>query len=109
MSPERIGAVLAALPSDEVQRIKHALKNAPPPKPKKRTGRPVSRSVEGERFGRWLVGPRTEKPGRIFHWCLCDCGNVAAVDKTNLVRGHSRQCRQCANKDAAKNLKYARK
>jgi hypothetical protein len=104
MDPGRIQAVLASLPADELQRIRRDLKNAPPPKPKKRTGRPISRRIEGERFGRWQVGPRADKPGRVFHWCLCDCGNVAAVDKTNLVRGHSRQCRNCAGKDVAKNL-----
>lgn len=108
IAPERIKAVLAALPADELQRIRRELKNAPAPKPKKRTGRPISRSVEGERFARWLVGPRADKPGRVFHWCLCDCGNVAAVDKANLIRGHSRQCRQCADKDGAKNLRRVR-
>jgi hypothetical protein len=82
VDPAWIEAVMRMLPREALLEIR----NTPPPTPKTRTGRPISRSIEGQRFGAWLVGPRADKPGRVV---LCDCGNVSAVEKTNLVRRQS--------------------
>lgn len=105
MDPARIDAILSALGADEVQRIQHALKNAPPPKQKKRTGRPAI-NLQGKQFHSWLVGPRLPPvPGKPVMWvCLCVCGAVGKVAGTNFVRGQSKQCRSCAGREVAKNL-----
>lgn len=93
MDTARIEAVLAMLRHEALLEIG----NAAAPKSKKPAGRPVTRSLQGQKFGKWQVGARADKRGRVYYWCICDCGEVAAVDASNLVRGQSRQCRVCAN------------
>lgn len=105
ISQDRIDKVLAALPAAELQRIRHALQQ--PPAPKRPRGRPPV-SLTGERFGKWMVGPRADKPGRVFYICLCDCGGTSIVEASLLRCGQSRQCRQCADKDGAKNFGRAK-
>lgn len=52
----------------------------------------------GERFGRLTVLSRADdyvaKNGKHHvRWnCICDCGNVAVVDVTQLVTGHTKSC-----------------
>lgn len=105
ISQDRIDKVLAALPAAEVQRIRHSLQQ--PRAPKRGRGRPPV-SLTGKRFGKWTVGPRAAKPGRVFYTCLCDCGNLGTVDASLLRRGQSRQCRECADRGVSKNLPRVR-
>jgi len=59
----------------------------------------VDRSIDmtGQRFGRWLVVGRAERPAGISNrdarWeVVCDCGNRAIVTRTSLVSGDSQSC-----------------
>ena len=92
MDPARIEAVLAALPVEVLQE----LRKPRAPKPKRGRGRPPV-SLIGKRFGKWMVGPRADKPGRVFYTCLCDRGNLGFVEAANLRRGQSKGCRECAD------------
>ena len=104
ISPERIVAVLAELPANELLRIRHELKK--PLAPKKRTGRPIT-LMTGQKWGSWNIGPRADRPG-VFYLALCDCGNLGIVDASLLRRGMSTKCRQCAGRGVAKNLPRVR-
>ena len=57
------------------------------------------------RFGRWVVishkTGRTDNFGTPLWECRCDCGTVKFIQGSNLERGHSTQCRSCANKASA--------
>lgn len=60
MDPARVEAMMRMLPRETLLKIK----NARPPKPKIRPGRPISRSIEGERLdGGRLVHARTSPAG----------------------------------------------
>lgn len=59
----------------------------------------VVRSIDmtGQRFGRWLVVGRAERPAnssnRDARWeVICDCGNRCVVTRTSLVSGESQSC-----------------
>ena len=93
------------LPPEALKELREKL--AAPPKPKKRTGRPLV-SLSGQKFSRWSVGLRANKPGPVFYTCLCDCGNLGIVEAGNLRRGESRQCRSCAGREVVKNLPRVR-
>ena len=105
ISPERVDAVLAMLPAEVLQE----LRKPRAPKPKKPRGRPAD-NLQGQTVGDWQIGHRApNRNGRVTWWALCSCGNVVAVAAANLTRGQSRQCRECANKEGVKHLKYGTK
>ena len=63
--------------------------------------------ITGMRFGR-LVAVRSLGKCRNFqlYWeCRCDCGKVVAVNKKNLVHGHTRSC-GCLRRDLMKGLRH---
>ena len=73
-SDARLEAVLRQLPPEALKELRDKI--AAPPKPKRRTGRPLI-LLTGQRFGKRTVGPRANKPRQVFCACLCDCGNLA--------------------------------
>ena len=65
------------------------------------------KDITGIRFGR-LVAVRPLGKYRNFqlYWeCRCDCGKVVAVNKKNLVHGHTRSC-GCLRRDLMKDLRH---
>ena len=102
IAPERIEAVLPALPAAEVQRIAQALK-----KPKRARGR-AAINLEGKTIGAWMVSCRGPNHNGAVTWiCLCECGASGIVAAGNLLRGQSTRCRSCAGREVVKNLKRA--
>ena len=52
----------------------------------------IKNDLTNKRFGR-LVALRPVKKNRDFIWeCKCDCGNLAYVQSSSLVRGDTRSC-----------------
>lgn len=43
-------------------------------------------------FGRWTVGAKIRKNGKIYYRCTCECGTVKDVNKWTLLRGESKSC-----------------
>ncbi len=57
--------------------------------------------LTGKRFGRLLVEERSEnRNGKVYWWCLCDCGNRCEVRSDQLTRDKSHSC-GCLTKEAA--------
>jgi hypothetical protein len=56
--------------------------------------------LTGQKFGKLTVlehvPERSDRGGKRFWWCVCDCGNQVMVRADNLKSGHSTQCIQCA-------------
>ena len=57
-------------------------------------------NLSGKRFGRLSVSNRTEHPGRIKYYCVCDCGNEVTVAADKLRSGHTKSC-GCLRKEVA--------
>lgn len=57
----------------------------------------IRNDLTGQRFGRLTVlGLAVDEPYKKKKWlCKCDCGNEIEVAGSNLVSGHSTQCKQC--------------
>lgn len=59
---------------------------------------PKLQNISGVRYGRlvvqWPVGRKQEPNGsiRVVWLCLCDCGKLRLVIKTNLSTGHTTSC-----------------
>lgn len=62
---------------------------------------------KGERFGRLVVIDeyREVKNGRSRRYlvCQCDCGNIAHIDKSHVLRGYTRSC-GCLQNESRKGL-----
>lgn len=52
------------------------------------------KDIVGQRFGRLVaLDSESHRVGkRVYWWCRCDCGNVVAVDRGNLLDGTTRSC-----------------
>ena len=103
-SDARLEAVAAMLPPEALKELRE--KFSAPPKPKRKTGRPIT-LMTGEKRGSWNVGPRVDRPG-VFYLCLCDCGGTSVVCASLLRRGMSTKCRQCAGRSVVNNLPRVR-
>lgn len=60
--------------------------------------------ITGQRFGRLVVIDRSKKRDkrRNTYWiCKCDCGNEKVINKTYLLRKHTRSC-GCLRKELQK-------
>lgn len=62
----------------------------------------------GRAYGAWTVLQRSTHTGagaspriRVYWECRCRCGHTAPVVEWDLVRGHSTQCRACAQAQRA--------
>jgi hypothetical protein len=63
-------------------------------------------NLTGKRFGKWFV-ERLEKcynkSGYGLLWrCVCECGNIRAIQGSSLRAGRSKRCRPCSAKDRIK-------
>lgn len=57
--------------------------------------------LEGKRFGKWTILKRVEH--RFGAWlCECDCGTAGVVTTSNLKRGYSTCCADCAKRKKRK-------
>ncbi|MDX8367895.1 hypothetical protein [Cytobacillus sp. IB215665] len=61
-------------------------------------------SLEGHRFGRWVLIERVNHPKYKMWHCKCDCGNEKDVNENNLKRGKSISC-GCHRKEKLHKLK----
>lgn len=53
----------------------------------------------GQKFDRLSVlSFHSISDNKVLWNCLCECGNKTIVRSADLIRGHSRQCRDCSNK-----------
>lgn len=53
----------------------------------------AKRNLNGERFGRLVAFKEGPKSGKKTRWiCICDCGNNAIVNTSNLTGGHTLSC-----------------
>ena len=48
--------------------------------------------LEGKKFGKWTVIKRSDRPGRPYYLCRCDCGTEKEVCGENLRNGKSTNC-----------------
>ena len=56
----------------------------------------VTEIIQGQKFGRWTVLEYGYKRNRNHYYkCVCTCGKIGYVGKTNLVRGKSTACVNC--------------
>ena len=56
-------------------------------------GRFAFQDLTGKRFGKLSVIKEANRRGSKILWeCICDCGNIANVDISNLNGGHTRSC-----------------
>jgi hypothetical protein len=113
ISRERLEAVLALLPpgsfSPQVLKDVEALPATPPKRVTKGRPGPEPIDLKGRTYSCWRVGARAPNIGvKVAWWCLCDCGEVAAVSATSLTRGRSTRCVRCRNRAAIGN-RWAKK
>lgn len=59
----------------------------------------------GQKFGKYSVLNYIHTNGRMLWECECECGNRRNVSRSELVNGHSTQCKRCANRERSKNLR----
>lgn len=52
------------------------------------------KDIVGQRFGRLVaLDKESHRVGRrVYWWCRCDCGEIVAVDRSNLLDGSTRSC-----------------
>ncbi len=57
---------------------------------KEKRGKNLRLDLKGQRFGKLLVldidEQKTKQFKRVYHYCLCDCGNKISVSTTNLTK-----------------------
>jgi hypothetical protein len=56
----------------------------------------ITRDLTNQRFGKLVVIKKADTTGREKWICHCDCGNVKAIDRYNLLKGYTKSC-GCVN------------
>lgn len=59
-------------------------------------------TLTGQKIGRWAIGEEFKKNKRIYHNCICDCGNTKDVSRQTLLNGSSLSCGCYARENTSK-------